>query len=212
MRAIRRYLWRFILLGLGCATLLGITNVWMILRTTGRCYNRIEDLPENEVGLVLGTSPRSYFLTYRIYAAAKLYKAGKVKHLLVSGDNGTDYYNEVAYMKEKLVELGVPEDAVTCDHAGFRTLDSIVRARRIFGVEDVTIVSQRFHNARAIYLADYNGVNAVAFNARPAPWGWRAKAMIRELAARVVAFGEVHFFGCNPKFLGPKEQIVVATK
>lgn len=173
------------------------------------------DIPHNRVGVVLGTSekgrgggPNAYF-THRIKAAADLYHAGKVDHLLLSGDNGRSDYNEPLAMRNALINAGVDSSSITLDHAGFRTFDSMVRAREVFGQERFTVISQRFHNERAIFIAQRAGLQVVGYNATDVAGrsGWRT--LLREKAARVKVFVD-HLFGVEPRFLG--EPVVIGTQ
>lgn len=109
-------------------------------------WNAIQAVPAREVGLVLGAKPGNRYFIRRINTAAALYHAGKVKWLLVSGDNGQKEYDEPSAMQQALIAKGVPEAAIFCDYAGFSTLDSVVRARKVFGENRITIISQAFHN------------------------------------------------------------------
>lgn len=95
----------------------------------------------------------------------------KVDYILASGDNHTELYDEPTAMRDSLMAHGVPEDRIILDFAGFRTLDSVVRAKEVFGCDSLTIISQADHNARALYLAGINGIEAVAISA-PLP-GWK---------------------------------------
>jgi SanA protein len=158
--------------------------------THDRTFNDPDVIPKNKVGLLLGTSKYkdkgkkilNDYYTNRIKAAAALYMAGKVDYIIVSGDN-SPFYNETIYMREDLVALGVPLSKIYLDNAGFRTLDSILRCRDIFGQSQFTIISQAFHNERAIYIADHKGIKAVAFNAEDGSDRWFVKT--REFFARV---------------------------
>lgn len=122
-------------------------------------YDSIDDIPYNRAGLLLGTTPyragggRNPYFYERIDAAARLYRAGKISMIIVSGDNATRKYNEPRAMRRALIRAGVPGKAIVFDFAGFRTLDSIVRASLVFGQSSVTIISQRFQNLRAVYIA-----------------------------------------------------------
>ncbi len=178
----------------------------------GRIYDNVVDVPKVSAALVLGTSPSSkghvnLFYQYRMEAAAALWKAGKVKYIIVSGDNSTVYYDEATFMKNTLNELGVPDSVITMDYAGFRTLDSVVRAYTVFGQRNIVIISQQFHNERALYIADKFGINAVALNAKDVPgkYGWRTS--LREYLARVNAVLDIYLFGTVPKFSGPYEPL-----
>lgn len=180
---------------------------WM---ARGRCYNAVDKVPARVCGLVLGCSPHGgnpYFIT-RIKAAADLYHAGKVHYLVVSGDNFREGYNEPAEMKKALIKEGVPADKIYCDYAGFRTLDSIVRAKEIFGQEEFTVISQRFHNERALYIARRKGMrDSVAFDAANPATSSVIKMHVREVGARIMAILDVEMFKTDPRFLGPKVPI-----
>ena len=169
-------------------------------------YTRIEEVPPREYGLLLGTSRvvRGGFLNEyfyrRIRAAVRLYKAGKVKKIIVSGDNRRKGYNEPQDMKEALMAGGVPEKAILMDFAGFRTLDSVVRARNVFGVTTFTVISQKFHCERAVYLARAKELDAVGFAAEEVPARFRFKNAFREPLARVKAFLDLHLLRTKPHF------------
>ena len=186
---------------------------WVAKRSQGRCFADVNAVPEAPVALVLGTSPyvaggwSNYFFKYRMDAAAALFKAGKVKALIVSGDNGTRGYDEPTEMKLALIKLGVPAEKIVCDYAGFRTLDSVVRAKAVFGQQRVVIISQRFHNARAIYLAQAFGIDAYGLDAKDVPVALSVKTYLREKLACVKAVLDVNVLGTQPKFLGEKVSI-----
>lgn len=173
-----------------------------------RVFDDAAAVPASRVGLVLGCAERladgrpNLFFTLRIRAAAELYAAGKVEYLLVSGDNGTKSYDEPTAMKAALVRAGVPDDRVVLDFAGFRTLDSVVRAREVFGQTRITIVSQRFHNERAVYLARRHGIAAYGYNAPDVGGAGGAAVRAREVLARVKAVLDVRVLGTRPRFLG----------
>lgn len=143
-------------------------------------------------------------------AAADLYKMGKVKHILVSGDNHVENYNEARDMLNTLISLGVPKSAITLDYAGFRTLDSVVRCKEVFGVTHVTIISQQFHTERALYLARTHGIEAIAYTAKDPDYNKQIGKMVlvREKFARLKAILDV-ILGTKPKFLGKKEPILI---
>lgn len=177
--------------------------------TAGRVYDEVENIPANHVGLLLGTGKflksgaENPYYRYRINAAAALYRSAKIKYLVVSGDNSTKTYDEPSAMRTDLMLAGVDSVAIYLDYAGFRTFDSIVRLKEIFGQTKVTIISQQFHNQRAIYIAKREGIDAIGFNARDVgkKFGWRVR--FREKLARVKVF--VDFVtGKTPKFLGEK--------
>jgi SanA protein len=171
-------------------------------------YNDPLTIPSSNVGLVLGTvrqlkngSPNLYF-SYRIEAAARLFKLGKVKHFIVSGDNHLEGYDEPEDMRKALIEAGVPDSCISLDYAGFRTLDSIIRCREIFGQKSILIISQQFHNERAIFLARENKIEAVAFNARDVTRYYGIRTRMREYLARVKACMDIYILKTEPKFLG----------
>ena len=172
-----------------------------------RIYSNIEQIPHNKVGLVLGTSKylrngqlNAYFY-FRIKAAADLYKHHKIDYILVSGDNGNTNYNEPEDFKNALIEQGVPADKIYLDFAGFRTLDSVVRAKEIFGQEKFTVISQKFHNERAVFLAKHFNVDAIGFNAKDVNNFGGLKTKLREYLARTKAVWDI-FWGVQPKFGG----------
>ena len=173
---------------LAAITLIGIlTCHWVIVgNAKGKVYNNVNEVPYREYGLLQGTSPEarfggvnSYFV-YRIEATAKLYKAGKIKYILISGDNNSMGYDEPKFMKSALLKQGVPEEAILCDGKGFRTLDSVVRAKEVFGLKNYTVISQEFHNERAIYLAETYGIDAIGFNAQKASTKFAIIVSLRE--------------------------------
>ncbi len=178
-----------------------------------RIFDRLEDVPERPVGLVLGTAAKvadgrdNLFFRYRVRAAAELFRAGKIRYLLVSGDNGRASYDETADMRDALMALGVPAEAIYRDHAGFRTLDSVIRCKRVFGQEAVTIVSQRFHNERALYIARSEGMDAVAYCARDVSVRASPLTYVREYFARAMALCDVHLLRRPPRYLGERVRI-----
>ncbi|WP_417371936.1 SanA/YdcF family protein [Gelidibacter japonicus] len=188
------------------------TNYWVIYKSKEDVYSKINDLPKNKVGLLLGTSKYmakggiNLYYAYRIDAAVALFKAGKIDYILVSGDNGSEYYDEPTTFKDDLIKRGIPEDRIVLDFAGFRTLDSVVRAKEVFGQDAFTIISQKFHNERAIYLAKNFKIDAIAFNAKDVGNLYGLRTRGREYLARVKASIDV-LFNVQPKFLGEKIQI-----
>lgn len=170
-------------------------------------YQNIDSIPQNKAGLLLGTSkllrsglPNQYFQN-RIQATVDLYKAGKIEVVVISGDNSREGYNEPEDMKSELMLRGIPEDKIYLDYAGFRTLDSVVRMEKIFGQKSFTIISQKFHNQRAIYIAHAKGLQAVGYNAEDVNTYSGFKTQLREKFARVKLFLDL-WTGKNPKFLG----------
>jgi len=204
-----------LVIGLGVALLVTCDRV-VRNEAQGHLFDSIDHVPMNEVGLVLGTSHRARggggnpYFKHRISAAAELQRSGKVRYLLVSGDNGTLSYNEPREMRRALMAAGVDSACIVLDFAGFRTLDSVVRAKEVFGQQRFTVISQRFHNERAVYLARRMGIEAVGYNAKD-PEAWRGlRVWLRERLARVKVFVDL-MSGTGPRYLGdpvPLEQPV----
>lgn len=170
---------------------------------------KISDVPETKVALLLGTGktlsngmPNAYFYN-RIQAAIDLYKSGKIKYIIVSGDNSTKDYNEPEDMQLTLMKYGIPKDRIVMDHAGFRTLDSVIRAKDIFGQNKLVIISQKFHNERAVFLARKNGMEAFGYNANDVNKYAGLKTNLREYLAKAKVYWDL-LFGVQPKFGGEK--------
>jgi len=175
-------------------------------------YDTIDQVPTNRVGLLLGTAKHlsngneNRYYRYRISATVNLFNSNKIKYVLISGDNSRSDYDEPSDMKDDLISCGIPESRIYLDYAGFRTLDSVVRSKEVFGQDRLTIISQRFHNERAIYLAKNFGIEAVGFNSKDVSARYGFKVMIREKLARVKMIIDV-LVGVSPKFLGDKIEI-----
>ncbi|WP_339876533.1 SanA/YdcF family protein [Olleya marilimosa] len=186
-----------------------LSNVHINYKAKDKLYDNLTEIPKNRVGLVLGTSKFvdnntiNLYYKYRLEAAFSLYKNKKIEIILISGDNSTVNYNEPSAFKQDLINLGVPEEKIILDYAGFRTLDSIIRAKKIFGLDQFTIISQQFHNQRAIYLAQCQDLNVIAFNAKDATSRYGLRTQIREYLARTKAILDI-IINTQPKFLGPK--------
>lgn len=178
--------------------------------TSKLLYSSADSIPKNHVGLLLGTNKYlsngniNLYYKYRISAASELYKKGKVDYIIVSGDNSVKNYNEPAQMRDDLIINGVPADKIILDYAGFRTLDSVVRSRDVFGQTNITIISQPFHNRRAIFIASNKNINAIGYNAREVKLKYGIKVQIRELFARVKLMIDLYIISKDPKFLGEK--------
>lgn len=177
-----------------------------------RLYNNVDDIPVNRVGLLLGTSKylvdgtiNLYYL-HRIEAAANLFNRGKVKYIVISGDNGRKEYNEPEAMKQDLIRAGVDSTRLFLDFAGFRTFDSVIRIREIFSQDSVTFISQKFHNERAIFIAQQEGIYAIGYNAEDVTQMAGFKTLTREKIARVKVFID-YLISTKPKFLGEKVNI-----
>jgi SanA protein len=178
----------------------------------GRTFDDLDDLPQRAIAVVLGTSKYSNgrlnsFYAGRMRAAAELYRSSKVDGILVSGDNGSEEYNEPEQMKADLVALGVPAEHITADYAGFRTLDSIYRAGDVFGLRSYIVVTQAFHLPRALYLADQKGHDAVGYVAYGPGGYWGQRVRAREILARAQAVLDVEILRRGPRFLGEPVQV-----
>lgn len=207
---------RVILLGLGVLlvgiSLIAYANMLPVWASRGKLFDETATLPAAKVGLVFGTSDRyrgreNRYFRYRIDAAVKVWNAGKVETLIVSGDNREKYYNEPEKMKAALIAEGVPKDRIVCDYAGLRTFDSVVRAKKIFGADTILVISQRFQNERAIYLAQANGMDAYGFNAEDVEIKAGFKTKLREVGARVKMWLDVNFLDTQPTHLGEKVEL-----
>lgn len=205
-------------LGLGGCLLVLVSftvyaNIMVEKAAACRIYTNVDSIPHNRVGLLLGTNPmnrlgrpNSYFIN-RINTAVKLFHAGKIDYIIASGDNHTRGYDEPTAMRDSLMAHGVPEERIVPDYAGFRTLDSVVRAKEVFGCDSLTIISQSDHNARALYLAEANGIEAVAVSAPLRAGRWvRTRLALREWLARDKMMLDV-WTGKQPHFLGEKIEI-----
>lgn len=177
-------------------------------RSQAWLHDDLQHLPQQRAALVLGTSPYTRsgqanpYFTHRITAAAMLYQAGKVQALVVSGDNRRHTYNEPEAMKQALMALGVPETQIYLDFAGLRTLDSVVRMDKIFGQKSFIIVSQPFHNARAVFIAQQHGLNAYGYNAIDVRLNaFTLRTFVREKLARIKVLLDV-WLAVQPRHLG----------
>ena len=182
-----------------CIALMLICNQIVVNNAKGKVFSDIDGIKYNKVGLLLGTTPQAritritnYFFIYRMDAAEQLYKAGKIEKILISGDEDSlDGINEPECMRDSLVARGVPASAIILDGKGYRTINSIINANKVFGLKSFTIISQEFHNERAIYQAEHLGLdveNIQAYNAEM-PKARRAFiTTIREYFARVKLF------------------------
>ncbi len=186
-----------------------ICNNMIINGAKGKLFSDTNAIPFNKVGMLLGTAKylgsgiANPYYTYRIEATIKIIRDSKIKYVIISGDNGHKEYNEPEMMRTDLMEAGIDSSNIFLDYAGFRTFDSMVRLKEIFGQESVTVISQQFHNERAIYTASKLGIRAIAFNAKDVSTTKGLKTQIREKFARVKVFIDF-LIGTKPKFLGEK--------
>jgi SanA protein len=193
-------------------------NRYIVASNRDRLFTDLEKVPAADVALVLGTSPRlqnggqNKHFAGRMDAAAALYRAGKVRHLLVSGDNRNASYNEPVMMKQALVARGVPAKAITYDFAGFRTLDSVIRAKEVFRLERCLIVTQRYHNTRALEIARATGLEAYGFSPPDVDFANSFSTECREVLARVGTVLDLYVLDRAPHFLGKAEPITLADR
>ena len=172
-------------------------------------FTDAKTIPYNKVGLLLGTSKRlksgyqNLYYNYRIEAATQLLKEGRIKYLVISGDNSRKEYSEPEDMRADLIAAGIDSTVIFLDYAGFRTFDSVVRLKEIFSQDSVTIISQQFHNERALYMARKEGITAIAFNAKDVSAHYGFVTRLREKFARVKVFVD-YLTGKKPRFLGAK--------
>ena len=213
---IRKWAIRFLqflgLLGLGFFVFV----LWINLEVTkiGKqySYNSVSAIPHNHCAVVLGTSKFlspgkvNLYYTYRIQSAVLLYKVKKIDYIIVSGDNKHRNYNEPVSMFNDLVEAGIPKERIILDYAGFRTLDSVVRCFMVFGQHQFTVISQPFHNHRAVFIGRKRGLEVTAFNAGDLNGRPSVKVILREIGARVLLAYDL-LIGTQPHFLG--EQIKI---
>ncbi len=209
----RRCCLRLCLSALACLLLvlllLGAGEGWTCALAHGHCSPRVEDCPQDSVGLVLGCSKYvrrgrvNYYFAGRMEAAELLWKSGRVRCLIVSGDNRHPSYNEPRDMKNALIARGVPAERIVCDYAGLCTYDSVVRAQRVFGAGRLAIVSQPGHVARAVAIARSLGMEAWGLEAPLGPLNRRSllRQGLRERAARVAMLFDLAL-GHDPKHLG----------
>jgi len=189
-----------------------ISNKLIEKASQNKLFDSTEIIPQNKVALLLGTGKYTQgkyinlYYKYRIEATIKLYESGKINFILISGDNSRKEYDEPNTMKQDLMEKGIPEDKIYLDYAGFRTLDSVVRCKEIFNQSKITIISQKFHNQRAIFIAQHYNIDAIGFNAQDVSVYWGFKTRMREHLARVKVMIDL-LIGKQPKFLGEKINI-----
>ena len=209
-RRLRRWLLATAVVALA---LVALINNWVVNNTYSYIYDDWSLLPDNEVGLVLGTSPRTRGgeanpqFYGRIHAAAQLYQLGKIKRIIVSGANPDSTYNEPRAMRRELVKSGVPPNAIYMDFAGFRTFDSVARAQVVFGLDKVTIITQRYHAYRAVFVAKKLHMQVSAYAAPSDEIGSFTRTMVREVLARVRVVLDIYVLHTEPKFLGTPQPV-----
>ena len=198
-KRLRFFLWSICLFALLCLGVLFVCDRIIVNNAKGKTFSSIDSIEYNKVGLLLGTTPQArltkvtnYFFIYRIDAAEQLYKTGKIEKILISGDEDSmDGINEPECMRDSLVARGVPSSDIILDGKGYRTINSVVNANKVFGLKSFTIISQKFHNERAIYQAEHLGLdleNVQAFNAEMPRTRRAYLTTVREYFARVKMF------------------------
>lgn len=208
----RMSIWKRLIVGLGivlCVSLLSAFALdrWIGWKTAPYIYDDLAALPERQVGVMLGTAKyyrvgalNQYYL-FRIQGAINTYNSGKVSYLLLSGDNALQSYNEPMTMRRDLIAAGISPSDIVLDYAGFRTLDSIVRTRKVFDTNDFTIITQRFHCERALFIAMHMGIQAQCY-AVPSPKNMMT-IRLREVGARLGTLFDLYILKREPRFLGP---------
>jgi len=216
-RVVRALFWTGTLVLVAGLVFVLVCQLIVLSAGEGRCYSAdsVKTMPALPVALVLGTSPRvagraNLYFEYRMDAAALLWNEKKVKHLLLSGDNRQKDYDEPKMMRAALIQRGIPSEVMTLDYAGFRTFDSVVRAKEVFGLKRCVVVSQHFHNQRALFIARHHDLDATAFDAQDVSRPRGFKTRLREWLARVKAVLDLYVLDTRPKFLGQKEHLPVA--
>jgi len=207
-----KILWRFLYAGLaGLIFVIAflLFSKWHIHQNTKKqIYTKVESIPYHKVALVLGTSryvqhhQHNLYFDYRINAACELYFAKKVSYILVSGDNRSAHYNEPKDMQKALMERGVPKEAIILDYAGIHTLDSVIRCKKVFGQERCIIVSQEFHVARALFIANRSQMSCMGYVAKDVPLKYDYKTHAREYFACAKAILAMYVLHTQPKHLG----------
>jgi len=205
----RKLLYTLLFIIVASIIALYLCNKAIIKNAEGKLYDDVQQIPYRKTALVLGTSRdlnngyMNPYYRYRIEATTALYKAGKIKYIIVSVDNSHKDYNEPKQMRDDLISNGVDSTHIFLDYAGFRTFDSMVRLREIFSQDSVTIISQQFHNERALYIAHKENINAIAFNAKDVSAKAGFRTQLREKFARVKVFVD-YLTNKSPKYLGDK--------
>jgi SanA protein len=202
-----RKVWWFLLIISFCIALIVGADYMVRENAKEKLFSDITLIGHYKIGLLLGTGKYvgngapNLFYKYRIEAAVALYKARKIDYILVSGDNSRKEYSEPEMIRADLIAMGIPKEKIVLDFAGFRTLDSIIRCKEVFGEDNILVISQKFHNERAIFIAEKNDMKAVGFNAKDVEGRYGLKVILREKLARVKLLLDIAF-NKRPKYLG----------
>ncbi len=212
MRIRKIFIYLILFLVIGTLSTVYFCNRAINRAAKGKLFTSTDIIPYNKAGLLLGTSKflkhgsLNPYYKYRIEATVNLFNAGKISYIIISGDNSRKNYNEPGMMREDLMAAGIDSTAIYLDYAGFRTFDSMVRLREVFSQNSVTVISQQFHNERALYIASKEGISAAGYNAKDVNKKMGFRTQLREKFARVKVFLD-YLTGKDPKFLGPKINI-----
>lgn len=202
----KKILYYFLVLLLLILGFVVFTNIRVKSYAKDKLYSDVQKIPKNKVGLLLGTSKYlkggglNPFFKNRVEAAVTLFNHHKIDYILVSGDNRHVSYNEPRELQRALLNRGIPQECIVFDFAGFRTLDSVVRAHLVFGLDSITLISQKFHNERALYIAEKYNMSTIGFNAED-PENWSQKVYWREYLAKTKSYLDI-LLNVQPKFLG----------
>ena len=198
MKRRRQILYSSIAILVILAIIVALCNISVDRNAEGRTFSNVNDVPTMQTALLLGTNPKtrdgkrpSSFYLARINATAELYKHGKFRQLIISGDK-REGYDEPQTMRHDLIERGVPDSIIMMDGRGYRTLLSLRNSKQYFGVHDMIIISQKWHNERSIFLADKMNIKAVGYNADDIRHPRAIWTHIRELLARVKLFIDLY--------------------
>ena len=176
-------------------------------------YDSLDKIDHVYCAIVLGTSKylnngkENQYYNNRVTAAAKLYLSGRCEKIIVSGDNRRKDYNEAKDMKDDIIKLGINENDIVCDYAGLRTLDSIIRFKEVFNQKQGIVISQKFHNNRAIYIGRSRGIELYGYNANDVDRYNGFKTRLREIISKFVCVLDIEIFKTNPKHLGAQISI-----
>lgn len=209
----KKAFWWCVRLGLGVLLVIVVCHLWIVKSTEHQHHAEPTSIPAHKTALVLGTVPTlkngtsNWYFEYRMEMAANLYKSGRVKQFVLSGDNHVEGYDEPEAMRLALMALGVPDSVLFLDYAGFRTLDSVVRLKAIFGQDSAIVISQKFHNERAIAIGRRHDIHLFGANAQDVNASFGIKTRLREYLARVKCVLDLYVLQTEPKFLGERVEL-----
>lgn len=187
-----------------------VSHNWVKSSSKALHHSEIDSIPTIKTALVLGTIPTlksgaaNPYFTHRINMAIALYNSGKVKQFVLSGDNHVEGYDEPEAMRQALIAGGIPDSVLFLDYAGFRTFDSVIRLEAIFGQDSAVVVSQEFHNERAVFIANKEGMYLFGADAMDVGTSFGFQTMLREYLARVKCVLDLYVLNTEPKFYGER--------